>query len=625
MPWVEDDSEEIQVAGPGGRWVEDDSSVEPSLADQAGRQAGLMARTAIKGVTGIPAMIGDAANAAVNYGIRGANALTGAQLPQLGMVSDAINRGLDKVGLPQPSNTIERLNEVAGSALFGAGGAQVAANSMRQIPRLGAIATEFARGPIAQGVGAATGMLATEGAESAGIKNPYALAAIGMIGAAVPGSGAAGALGSVRAAAQPFRRVGQDVIVGRALNRLATNPEAAAQRLAEARQIVPGSAPMVSQASGDAGLAGAESALRGMDTRNVVGQRLGEQNSARMRELDRIAGDEATVSVAEAKRDRAVTDILDPAFRNKTPIPMGREWINNPVRRTIQSIRETPAGARKTVRDALDEAEALLTQEGVDITDAETLYEIRKDLALARDGKLVGAGKSGAELSNLRNARSQLNDVIASLDEQIERGAPGYTDYLRLYSRRSVPLDQLEALQTIRQRAVLAAPDPTTGQPVLSQAKFTNLLRNNLDQGLNLRGRGPDGAKLSQNQIATLDRIAADLDRGAAPTAATVRSPGSDTFKNMSVAAVIGRILGDGAADLVGDSSAVKTLVRPLSFLYRVPDEQIQQLMLEAWMNPRLASQLMRRATEADIRSVAQQLGESIGRQAAADAIYSQR
>lgn len=624
MPWVEDDSEDTDpsVQAPGGRWVEDDTPAPRTLGQEAGRQAGLTARTAVKGITAIPAMVGDAANAAVNYGVRGINALTGSKIPELGLVSDAVDRGLNRF-LPQPAAPVERLSEIAGSALFGAGASQIGANAIKSIPGAARVLGELGSAPVAQSVGAGTGAFAVDQAQDMGIKNPIALGAIGMVGS-VAGGGTMGAVGGLRAAAQPFRRAGQDVIVGRALNRLATNPENAATNLSQARQIVPGSAPMVSQVSRDSGLAGAESALRGMDERNLIGNRLSQQNTARQAELNRIARDEATVTQATAKRDRTVDDVLDPAFANKKPIPIGREWINNPVRRKIQELRETPAGARKTVRDALDEAEAQLTQEGVDLSDAETLYEIRKDLALARDGKLVGKGKSGAELANLKTARSQLNDVIAALDETIEQGAPGFRDYLKLYSKRSIPLDQLEAIQKIRDRAILAAPDPVTGEAVLSQAKFTTLLRNNLDNGMKLRGRGPDGAKLSQNQLATLDRVAADLDRGAAPSAATVRSPGSDTFKNMSVAAVIGRVLGDTAADLADNSTAVKTITKPLSFLYRVPDQQIQQLMLEAWLDPQLAAKLMRRATEADVKSVAAELGERLGRQAAANAVYGQ-
>lgn len=618
MGWVEVSSAAPQTSK--GRWVEVEKP--RSLGDDIGRQAGLMARTAVKGVTGIPAMVGDAANAAVNYGIRGVNSVAGTQIPQLGMVSDSVDAGLSKMGLPQPANVMERLNEVAGSALFGAGGAQIGANALAKVPQMAGVLGELARGPIVQGIGAATGALATEGAQKMGVTNPYALGAAGVIGSILPGGGATAALGGVRAAAAPFRRIGQGEIVGNVLNRLSTTPAATAERLAGTREIIPGSAPTVSQASGDAGLAGAESALRGMDERNLIGNRLSQQNAARMGEMNAMAGDEAALTAAKKYRDAAYKDVAEPAFANQKPISIGREWINNPVRRKIQELRESPAGARKTVRDALDEAEAQLTQEGVDLSNAEVLYNIRKDLALARDGKLTGKGKSGAELANLKTAKSELNDVIKSLDEVIETGAPGFKEYLKLYSERSVPVDQLKALQKIRSRAILAAPDPVTGEAVLSQSKFTTLLRNNLDEGLNLRGKGPDGAKLSPGHLAALDRIAADLDRGAAPNAATVRAPGSDTFKNMTTGAVIGRILGDSAAELVGNTSAVKTLVRPLNFLYRVPEQQIQQLMIEAWLDPKLAAQLMRKASESEIQSVAAQLGKRLGQQAAANALY---
>lgn len=617
MPWVEDDSEEVQVAGPAGRWVEDDT---PTLTDQLARQIGLTGRAAITGITGIPAMVGSALNAAVNYSPR----LPGSYSPRLGMADEGINEGLNRAGLPQPQNTIERLNQVGGSALTGAGALGLAGRAAAGMPTASRAFTEMARAPAMQAVGAVTGAGAVEGAQQAGVQNPLALMGIGMIGS-IAGGGTEGALGGVRAAAAPLTRVGRDVIVGRALNKLSTTPSATADRLANPEIFVPGSMPTVSQAGRDPGLAGAESALRGLDERNLMGQRASQQNRARQEELYKVAGDETTVATAKASQKAAYNELAVPAFAKKVPTQGVIDWENSPVKAKIDTIRKSPKGARKSVRDALDEVEARLTDEDAgDLTDAERLYAIREDLALARDGKLVGKGKTGGELANLKTARSQLDDVIRSLDDVIETGAPGFKNYLKVYAERSVPLDQLKAAQALRarsQNAIIDTMDPQGNIPILSNS-FGKIFRDNLDKGLNLRGKGPKAGNLTEGQLQTIQRVADDIDRGAAAQAATVRVPGSDTFKNMSVAGVIGRILGDTAADLASDSSTVKTLVRPLNFLYRVPDEQIQQLMIEAWLDPRLASQLMRRATESDVQSVAAQLGKRLGQQAAANALY---
>lgn len=616
------------------------------------RQLGLTARAGVTGVMGIPNLIGDAVAVSANLpwsvpsvakkvlGIKGGN---------IAMPSEATQTALTAAGVPEPQGLIEKIVGVGGSALSGAGGARALAQ-VPQIPQ--AVRSAFgalADAPKLQAVGAASGALGVEGAQAAGVENPLALLAIGSIAGMAPG-GSATTLsrlgGGARQAAAPFTTRGRERLVGDALNRVSATPDATADRLLRARQLVPGSRPMVSDVAQDPGLIGAESALRGMDERNLIGARRSEQNTARMAEMNRLARDEGTLARATEKRDGTFAAMAEPAFENAQPLKIGREWINNPVLRKIQELREGPDGARSTVKEALDEAQDYLTQEGVDLTDARVLYAIRKDIDLLRTGQLSGAGKSGRERANMRTARAHLDQVVKSIDDAIESGAPGYREYMQMYAKRSVPLESLRALQELRSRAVVAAPDAVTGEDVLSQAKFKNLLRNNLTanpkyQQAPYNGKGPGAAtmrasapdaetgrrvpvlaKLSPNQVRALDRIADDLDRGASVNSPTVRPPGSDTFKNMSVAAVIGRVLGDKTGELAMQSTGGKSIAAPLSFLYRVPDRDVQLLMLEAWQDPQLAGRLMKQATREEIESIASELGRRAAQQSAASALY---
>lgn len=608
------------------------------VAPQIKRQLGLTARAGIEGVAAIPSIVGDAANYAVNLPLRAINAAAGTDIPLLLTVSGEIRNVLSEMGLPEPESVTERLVNVVGSALSGMGGARAIQSGVSGIKNVEPVVRELGANPALQVAGAAGGAMSSEAAREAGITNPAALMAIGAVGSVLPGGGASiaqRAAGGAVQAAKPFTGGGREVIVGRTLNRLATDPEAATANAADARPLVPGSQPTLTQVSRDPGLIRAESALP--DDTGVLAMRRSEQNQARMEELDRIARQPDTLDYATAKRDRAYDEIAAPAFRSATPVNIGNTWINNPILRTIQGIRETPAGARKTVQDAMDVAQDYITREGVDTSNVQNLYEIRKDLDLLRKGKLSGTGKSGVELSNLKVAKTQLDQVIGSIDDVIETGAPGYRDYMRLYAKRSVPLDQLKALQGLRERAVLSAPDPVTGQPILSQNKFTNLLRNNIAENRDYVGVGAGAAnmrmtvpgtqekvlaRLSSQQVRTLDRIAADLDRSVAAQAGTMKTPGSDTFKNLSVASVIGRVLGDQSEELLTDSTTVKTLVRPLSFLYRVPDREIEMLLLDAWLDPQMASRFMKQATQYEVESIANELKRRASAQAAAQSVY---
>src|SRR5687767_202904 len=73
-----------------------------AIAGEAGRQVGLTVRAGVNGLMAIPNMVGDALNTAVNYGASGINKLAGTNIPQLGMMSDTVQRLVNTSGLPQP-------------------------------------------------------------------------------------------------------------------------------------------------------------------------------------------------------------------------------------------------------------------------------------------------------------------------------------------------------------------------------------------------------------------------------------------------------------------------------------------------------------------------------------------
>lgn len=91
-----------------------------------GRVAGLTARAGIQGLTAIPNIIGNAANAGINLGSMGINALTGSKIPMMEYPGDITENALNKV-LPQPETGIEKLANFGGQTLasFGSPGASL--------------------------------------------------------------------------------------------------------------------------------------------------------------------------------------------------------------------------------------------------------------------------------------------------------------------------------------------------------------------------------------------------------------------------------------------------------------------------------------------------------------------
>jgi len=620
-------------------YVEEQASAKPeaSLPEEIGRQVGLTARHAITGVAGIPNMIGDAANSAINLGTRGVNKVFGTDIPELAMPSQVTQDVMTDAGIPQPASALERVVGVGSSALTGAGGAARAAKSIADFPIARMIMEEMGRGPRWQAAGGIGGAAAVEGVKQAGVDNPGALMGAALVGSIAPGAswtGATRAAGTVGQLAAPFRSAGEnsylpgisrETIAGKVLNRLSTTPGITPQVMSGAREIVPGSAPTISQVSRDPGLIAAESGIRnaldtGAGTSGRIAQRNSQQNTARQTELDRITLPSApvpqggtpqrgTLEYAQAKRDRAVTQNQAAAFRNAGAADTA------PVLQSIESVLARPTGAKAAVQQAMTFARGRLNQGRDDLTNPETLYAIRQDINDYRLGKYVGDDQGSARL-----AGSELREVIGSLDNAIDTAAPGYRRYMELYAKRSRPLDQQEALRDLRERGQVSGSDQTTGERILTLGKYGTAVRKAISTGA--LANTTAGAKLSDSQLRTIQNVVDDLDRGAAGQAATIKTPGSDTFKNFSVAAVIGRIVGDSLVDSPG-GKAMQTVAKPLAWMYTLPDEAIGQLLVEATLDPQLAARLMRQASAHEVQSIATELAQRAAVQARGAAVYS--
>ena len=158
---------------------------------EAGRQLGLTARHAITGLTGIPAVLGNALNGAINLGSAGVNAVAGTKIPMLQMPSQVIQNAETAAGLPEPKNMLERLVGDGASALSGVGGSIAAGRSLANFasPSVSTLGQTLASVPGNQMVAA------TAGGVSGGAAREAGLGPMWQIGAAMAG-GLGGALGA---------------------------------------------------------------------------------------------------------------------------------------------------------------------------------------------------------------------------------------------------------------------------------------------------------------------------------------------------------------------------------------------------------------------------------------------
>jgi hypothetical protein len=551
--------------------------MESTTGGDVMRQLGLTARAGVTGVTAIPAIAGDALNQLIRM-------ITGANVPP---VSQSIQGLMTRAGVPEPETKQERVVQDISSALAGVGGTAALARGLA--PSAQAVA------PLTERLGLQT-TGAIGGTTAASLGREEGVGPLGQLGLAVLGGTIApGGLGTAaqtggRTAVQavkPFTETGREVIAGQVLRELSADPRAAIRAAEGYRPAVPGYQPTTAQATRDVGLISAETPLRAMETQGRFLAQTSEANQARMSILDRMAKDEAALAAAIKKRDDVTAPLREQAFAKATVEPETfQSAIALNVNQTIDNILASPAGKRGTVDKTMQWAKNQISR----ATTPQELYEIRKDLRDAAQGLL---DKEGAAYSL---AKGQLEKVIRSVDDVIDSAAPGYRDYLTKYSRSSKGIESLEAAQNVRTKVLSTTPDPgRVGDYLISQPAFTRAIR---------AIKADPQTKLSKTQIATLERVGKDLDEGVLQRAAKV--PGSDTFKNLSTANIVGGIIG---RQITGEgSAALQKISSPLNWLYNGTDEKIRELLVEAMLDPKLAADLMKKASVMRVEPLSREL-----------------
>lgn len=601
----------------------------PEFRSELGRQAGIAARMPVAAGASLLGMAGDPLNALVNLIIGGANKATesptlsslitgqktGLNIPKLQTIGGATENLMTQAGLPEPREGLERgLYNVGTATMSAAFPGTLAARLAKQTSPISqpsqvaqrleptfaaqapaAAARMFTEGPSLQATGAFGGAAASQLAAQAGA-GPAGQFISGLAGGVLaPGATSIGggrAVSGGREAVRPFTEEGRNVIAGQVLRKLSSDPDAAIARADQFVPRVPVYQPTTAQATRDVGLISAEPAIRAMDTGGRFIAQQSAANQARMKILDRMAKDKESLAAAQAKRDAVTDPLRESAFARSTVAP---ETFQSSVvltaNKKIDDILNSPAGRRQTVIDVMNDAKA-------DIARARTpaeLYEIRKDLRLAERGLLSKAEKNGPSSDAYKAARPQLNEVIRAVDDAIEAAAPGYRDYLNKYAKASKGISSMEEAQNFRAKVLGVTPDPMSSEYMISQPSFTRAIRS-LDKG--------DFKDLSSTQVATLKRIGRDLDDGVLNRAG--KMPGSDTFKNLSTANFIGGIVGK---QVFGEMNpALQSKINPFNWMYNGSDDMIRDLLVEAMLDPKLASQLMAKASVIRMEPLSQEL-----------------
>lgn len=526
---------------------------------------------------------------------------------QLQTPTQAIEGLMTQIGLPEPATARERVvQDIVRGATSAAGAARGATEIGRSLaaeagrrgsavmgpaaPIPAQVFETLGRFPVQQvsaaGLAAGAGGALRESGASPGAQIGGAMLA-GMVAPGGPRLPiTARALEAPGAIVKPFTQEGREVIVGNVLRTLSTTPEETAARLATAQPLVPGVRPTTAAIARDPGLAAAETPIRALDQGGAFPARLSANQQAILEAYRRISGQPGSIPRAEAKRTAITAPMREAAFEGITVNPETfQSGVTLTVNRAIDNIRNSPAGVRQDVETAMNWAASRISKARTPME----LYEIRKDLAGAMQGKY------NQDVPSLRLAKGQLAEVVKAVDDVIEASAPGFKAYMEKYSKMSAPIDQMRVLQDIERRVTSGQPNLLTNEPVIAAGSLRRQLATRADE---------IGAELSPAAQRKLNNIIDEINRGMAATAPGMRAPGSNTFQNMSMGNLIGRVFSESLAD----NTTLRTMTRPLDFLYRLPDQQIQQLLVEAMLDPRIAAQMMSKASVMKVEPLARSL-----------------
>lgn len=389
----------------------------------------------------------------INWGIAGANLLSGQEDLTANMIrnavgdSNSIAGGLGALGMRDPRSIQPQTMGERIAAGIGEGIGYTVAPEMAfgVANRLGAVPKQMQEmlTPLI-GSGSSPGAMATNafagGAAGAGAViggemapeplKPLASMAGGLAGglggalvANVPGAVRAGG----RAAADyvaPFSQSGRERLAGETLRDAATNPGAALRMLeAGAPELVPGSRPTTFQATGDMGLGGLE---RGAATADpaTFNQLRADQNAARVAAVEGLQGTGSPEAVVTGLRNRLSE--IDRQSEAAVNAALGR------ARGAVDDLGPglTPEAAGETVRSRLEAARAAAKEQERALWDA-----------VDPDGKLA------LGTANTKSAAKRLADETPAAAKQPEGEEAAILAVVRHWGD-VVPFSEVTALQS---------------------------------------------------------------------------------------------------------------------------------------------------------------------------------
>lgn len=443
---------------------------------------------------------------------------------------------------------------------------------------------------------------ATTGA-GAGLIDPNSAGTGAVIGGLLPPvigtmARAGGAMvNGVRGLVDMATPAGQNRIAEAVMRASATNPEQAAARLAQARPVVPGSLPTTGQVAEDAGLAQLErTLLNNPQTAAGLQRRFAEQRAARGAAIDEVAatGPNSGSYYDDIREGRRIFANEDYAAARSAPIAADRATELAPQ---IANLMERPS-----IRAAVGDARRLAAETGETIDDLGSIRGldwVKK--ALDNQISKARAPNSSIGAEDLRALVQTRNDLNATLEHLV----PAYREANRNYAAMSRQINGMDVARDLDQAySPVAANFGTSAKE--QGAAYMKAMRNAQDSVKRSTGLDQDLAQtMSTADIFALENVARDLARKQYAESAGA-AVGSPTAQNLLSQYFINQVAqGAGASGrAAAGSTALNTMLRPLQFAGRLAEPAVNNRLLELYLNPQRAGEVLQTLPPAQANSL---------------------
>lgn len=388
-----------------------------------------------------------------------------------------------------------------------------------------------------------------------------------FFGTAIPAGAALGrglgryAANVTNSLVQPFTDAGQEAITGRLINRFAEGGPMAINTA----QLVPGSVPTLAEATGNAGIATLQRAVRDLRP-NAFVERERLNAAARNALFDETAGDAGKLDFFRSARSQAAEDLYSNALNQANAQPL-TPYIKGQISQLLK---------RPSIDSASRRAQKLAQERGERPAAQGSLQALHDVKTILDDdiSEAVRAGKGG-EAKALQATKAKLLDVMEKL-------SPTYREARVTYQQMSEPVNQMETLQGLRL---------TDASGNITLAKVQNAL-DSLDR--RMTGPGTDSAKaLTTQQIGALQAIRDDLLRQQNLGAG--RSAGSNTFQNIATDNILESAMGPRLAALSGRVGVPTMIGQVGRLIYGNSNEAIRNRLTDMVLDPNLAVNALNR------------------------------